>query len=134
MVHLKKHCRLVSGLSFQDVAIVDINNDNFDDVIGMYSSTQFGAHISNGNGTFDPEVIYSAGSGAGGDREILVTDIDGDGDNDVIGLYMQDNSFSVHERTMAMEHLQTKCHIAPTKCQWILLKETMTAMGIKTFL
>jgi hypothetical protein len=97
MVHLKKHCRLVSGLSFQDVAIVDINNDNFDDVIGMYSSTQFGAHISNGNGTFDPEVIYSAGSGAGGDREILVTDIDGDGDNDVIGLYMQDNSFSVRK-------------------------------------
>jgi hypothetical protein len=88
---------IVSGLSFQDVAIVDINNDNFDDVIGMYSSTQFGAHISNGNGTFDPEVIYSAGSGAGGDREILVTDIDGDGDNDVIGLYMQDNSFSVRK-------------------------------------
>jgi hypothetical protein len=86
---------LISNLTFQDVAIMDVNNDNFDDIIGMYASTQLGVLISNGNGTFDPEVIYTAGSGAGGDREIHVTDIDGDGDNDILGLYMQDDAFSV---------------------------------------
>jgi hypothetical protein len=88
---------LVSNLSFEDVAIMDLNNDNFDDIIGMYASSQLGVHISNGNGTFDPEVIYTAGSGAGGDREIHIADIDNDGDNDILGVYNQDDAFSIRK-------------------------------------
>ncbi|MDZ4752364.1 MAG: VCBS repeat-containing protein [Flavobacteriales bacterium] len=86
---------LIPALTFQDVAVMDINNDNFDDIVALYSSSLIGVLISNGDGTFDPQAQYPAGSGAGGDREIFLSDVNNDGYLDALAVYMQDDQFSV---------------------------------------
>jgi len=85
----------ITQYGFEDVALADVNGDNNDDIIALQGSTYVAILISNGNGTFDPEVNYEAGTNAGGDRQLEVADLNGDGYPDIAASYIQEDYFSV---------------------------------------
>lgn len=64
------------------VAIADLNNDGFNDIVAASpGSSVASVLINNGDGTFAPAVPYPTGSGA---RAVALGDIDNDGDIDVV--------------------------------------------------
>lgn len=72
----------VSAGSVSDLVSIDINSDQFDDLVLVYSGTSPGGVTilkSTGNGTFGPEVRYLDGTSL---TEMDVTDSDTDGDPD----------------------------------------------------
>jgi FG-GAP-like repeat len=85
------HVTATGGHGAQRVALADLNGDTrLDLAITNYSSQKtVSVLLGNGNGTFQPETLYTAGANTTG---IVATDLDGDGVLDLaVGWY--DNIF-----------------------------------------
>jgi hypothetical protein len=67
------------------VAVADVNGDGKPDLIVGNSNGTVGVLLGNGDGTFQPAVIYgSGGSGAIQSGSVVVADINGDGKPDML--------------------------------------------------
>lgn len=84
------------------VAVADVNGDGRDDVLLAVGFTPGTAsvrlHISRGDGTFEPERVFAAGTQ--GASDVLVRDFNGDGHSDV--LVVEDMSIGTRIGTAAI--------------------------------
>jgi flagellin-like hook-associated protein FlgL len=73
-----------AGISLDVIAIGDLNNDGRYDVVSSSNTGEVSVMIGNGNGTFNAAVSYNGGYGAS-ERNIILQDVNNDGNLDYIG-------------------------------------------------
>jgi hypothetical protein len=77
------------------VLLSDVNNDTRPDLLIGSAALTISVQLSNGDGTFQTAQTYAAG-GMGGQRELLVTRIDGDAFVDILSVNTYTDSVSVY--------------------------------------
>ncbi len=75
----------------------DINNDGFDDVIYGYHTSIFW-HENNGNGTFGQKQVIT--NNADGVRSVFSSDLDNDGDLDILSASFNDGKIAWYENLL----------------------------------
>ncbi|RMG35025.1 MAG: VCBS repeat-containing protein [Planctomycetota bacterium] len=68
------------------VPITDLDRDGHEDIIALFSQEHESVEVflNRGRGTFEKRLLYAAGDPAYGSSGIELTDLDGDGDTDVL--------------------------------------------------
>lgn len=83
-----------AGPNSEDVATGDLNLDGNMDFV-LVRASQAEVFLGNGNGMFQPAQTYPAGSAAGGERHMVLADLNGDGMLDLAGCSVNDTELFV---------------------------------------
>jgi hypothetical protein len=85
-----------AGIQTQSVVVGDLNHDGIPDiVVAAVQSESVYAFLSNGDGTFQPPVIFVFNNGYAGMTQIALGDMNQDGILDVVGIYGFGQGFQV---------------------------------------
>jgi hypothetical protein len=85
-----------AGIETQSVVVGDLNNDGIPDIaVASVQSESVYAFLSNGDGTFQPPVIFVFNNGYAGMTQIALGDMNQDGILDVVGIYGFGQGFQV---------------------------------------